>query len=152
MSNNAKLQQKLKAHRLEQAAQIMKPARVLLAEDNSEIRCRLASALRKDGYQVLEAEDIQQAFRHLHLWQKNRATEEAVDLIISDMGSERQKSLAMLTALRQRDWAIPFIVVAPDGDPETRREARRLGAAAVFRRPFDMDDMRTAVLYLAPLN
>ena len=33
-------------------------------------------------------------------------------------------------------------------DPQTRSEACRLGASAFFSKPFDLDDLRTAVLNL----
>jgi DNA-binding response OmpR family regulator len=42
----------------------------------------------------------------------------------------------------------PVILITAFGDDETHTEARRLGAAAVFNKPFEFDDLRTVVLNL----
>lgn len=52
--------------------------------------------------------------------------------------------LTVLAALRRYDWATPAILITAFGDDETHSEARRLGAAAVFDKPFDMRDLRRA--------
>jgi len=41
-------------------------------------------------------------------------------------------------------------VITAFGDKETHAEARRIGVAAVFDKPFDLDDFRTAVCNLLP--
>ncbi len=58
--------------------------------------------------------------------------------------------LAVLQHLRREDWAMPFIVITAFGDEDTHQEASRLGAAAVFDKPFDVDDLRTAVFNIVP--
>jgi DNA-binding response OmpR family regulator len=43
------------------------------------------------------------------------------------------------------------ILITAFGDEETYAEARRLGAAAVLDKPFDLDDLVAKVREVAPL-
>jgi DNA-binding NtrC family response regulator len=66
-------------------------------------------------------------------------------LIISDVRMPGVSGLDVLATLRREDWSTPVILMTAFGDLETRAEARRLGAKALFDKPFDVDDLRTAV-------
>lgn len=120
-------------------------ARVLLAEDDREMRALLASALRRDGYEVIEAHSGFNLLEEMGvLLQHGEAA--PVDLIISDQRMPGFLGLEILSGLRQAGWSLPFILITGFGDRETHEEARRLGATAVFDKPFDLDELRAAVL------
>ncbi len=136
---------------LYQALMALWPARVLLAEDDADMRGLLASTLRKDGYEVIEAKD---GVELLHLVEKevlHSKNGPAVNLIISDMRMPGQTGIEVLTDLRKAKGATPFILITAFGDKGMHEEARRLGATAVFNKPFDFDDLRTAVINLLRL-
>ena len=57
--------------------------------------------------------------------------------------------LQILEALRQAHWHTPVILMTAFGDEATRKRAESL-LAVLFDKPFDMDDLRTAVAHLLP--
>jgi DNA-binding NtrC family response regulator len=133
---------------LKEAWLAMNPPRVLLAEDDTELREFLASALRSDGYDVVEAEDGTELLDALATGMLRPAESPSCDIVISDIRMRGKTGLEVLAGLRQTDWSTPVILITGYGDVHTQTEAERLGAAAVFDKPFDIDDLRTAVLNL----
>ena len=126
--------------------------RILLAEDDDEMRTLLASRLRSDGFDVLEARDggelstlIDAAYEARSL-----APGTIVDLVISDARMPYLSGLDALEGLRRNDAETPFILITAFGDTHTHSEAYRLGANAVFDKPFEVDDLCTAVVNLVP--
>jgi CheY-like chemotaxis protein len=119
-----------------------RPIRVLLAEDDPEMRRLVAERLRHEGFEVLEAKDglqLDQLVRTALL----RATREgiAVDLVVSDVRMPGRTGLQALADLRRIDGTTPFILITAFGDAELHDEAHRLGATAVFDKPFELDDL-----------
>lgn len=117
---------------------------VLLVEDDSELRRLIASVLRRDGYEVVEARDGVEGFgaiEPLVFWD---ATAHGPDLIISDVRMPGWSGIDILRIARACKLAAPVILITAFGAPETHAEAHRLGAAAVFDKPFDLDDLRAA--------
>lgn len=121
--------------------------RVLVAEDDLELRRIVVEALRKDGYETREATDGGRLLVEL----TTRYLEDAIelDLIISDIRMPICTGLDIVEALRRARCAVPVILMTAFGDDETRRRADALGAV-LFDKPFAMDDLRTAVTNLAP--
>lgn len=126
-----------------------RPRRVLLAEDDYEMRRLLADALRRDGYEVTEAVDGLRLLGQLHspLHYGLRAD---VDLIISDIRMPGVDGLEVLSGLQTYDGAPPMILITAFGDRNVHAEANRLGAVALFDKPFDLDDFRLFVRRLVP--
>ena len=124
--------------------------KILVAEDDGEMRRLLASVLAKDGYEVIEAESGIELidFFGLALFEKSPCS--PVDLVISDLRMPGYSGLEVLSRLRARNCSVPFILITAFGGEEIHRSARDLGAAAVFDKPFDMEDLRTVVLNMLP--
>src|SRR5262245_46918642 len=126
-----------------------KAPRILVAEDDAEMRNLLAATLRRHGYEVVEARNGEQLLDLIGSELLHPHTNAPVDLVISDVRMPGWSGLDVLAGLRSADWATPFIVITAFGDFDTHAEARRLGALAVFDKPFDLDDLCTVVLYAA---
>ncbi len=124
-----------------------RPARIMLAEDDPEMRSLLASGLRKDGYDVIASPTGFGIFEEIGLL-LFRGEAVPADLIISDERMPGMFGLEVLAALRKAGWPIPFILITGFGDRQTHEKAIRLGAAAVFDKPFDIDDLRGTILTL----
>jgi two-component system, response regulator, stage 0 sporulation protein F len=120
------------------------PARVLLAEDDSELRGLLALTLRADGLQVSEVEDGAQMIDALTPGPDGSS---GFDLVISDILMPRHDGLDAVARLRWTDQKVPVIFITAFGEDRTHQLAARLGAVAVFDKPFDLDDLRTAVVH-----
>ena len=123
--------------------------RVFLAEDDRELRQLIATMLRNDGHFVLEAGDGHALLVDLGhaFWGHDGSPGDSV--IISDMRMPERDGLAVLRGIRQESWFSHFILITGFGDPELHAEAVRLGAHAVFDKPFDLELLRDAVRGLA---
>lgn len=122
--------------------------RILVAEDNLEMRRLLVSCLQRDGYAVVQAQTGVQLQDLIGTQLSHARDRPAVDLIISDVRMPGMSGLQVLEDLRRTDRSTPVILITAFGDQETHAEAHRLGAKLVFNKPFDLDDLRMAVEWL----
>jgi len=122
-------------------------SRVLIADDDAEMRRALALALVDDGFEVVEACDGQELLAALSALPADGGG--LPDVIITDVRMPGCTGLEVLEAVRARRWPTAVIVMTAFGDRELHAEARRLSASAVFDKPFALDDLRTAVWNLA---
>jgi CheY-like chemotaxis protein len=125
------------------------PFRILVAEDDAEMRRVVADTLRDDGYDVIELADGGRLLVDIAARMKEGAEGDAVDLIVSDIRMPICTGLQILEVLRQAHWRTPVILMTAFGDRATRKRAEDL-VAVLFDKPFDMDDLRTAVANLLP--
>jgi CheY-like chemotaxis protein len=121
--------------------------RVLVAEDDDAFRRLLAATLRRDGFDVVEARTGREVVELVASFVQRCG--ELFDLIISDIRMPQMTGLDALAGLRGAGWPISVILITAFSDDETRLEAKRLGAKALFSKPFDLADLRTTALYLA---
>ncbi len=75
----------------------------------------------------------------------HRALREPVDAVICDARLDPGAALAALSNVRQRDWALPTLVLVSRLDSETAAEAHRVGATMILRAPFTPEDVLDAV-------
>ncbi len=130
----------------------MRPTRIMLAEDDADLRRVLAMALRREGYDVVEARDGNHLRSYLGALLYNKHRADPVDLVITDVRMPGPSGVEMLEWLRGVVWSIPVIVITAFGDPVLHAEARRLGALAVLDKPFDVNELLALVRHNAPLD
>ena len=118
--------------------ELIRAARILLAEDDQEMRKLLSEPLRKVGYHVTECQTGQDLADRLHLFRPSGESAQ-FDLVISDIRMPSLTGLGALKIAGQREGLPPMILITAFGDEETHAEAYRLGAAAVFDKPFDIE-------------
>jgi CheY-like chemotaxis protein len=119
--------------------------RVLLAEDDDQLRCLLASVLREDGHEVIEAGDGLELLATMEsLLADAHASRNLV--IVADVNMPGLTGLDVLAIIRCAHLKIPFCIITAFADPETRAEAFDLSAAAVLDKPVDIDVLRSAVV------
>jgi CheY-like chemotaxis protein len=111
------------------------PPRILLAEDDPEMRALVSGDLRHAGYGVVECTDGAALLRRLEAARHTNGL--GVDLVIADVCMPELTGLEALEHLRGADPFIPVIVVTAFGSAETRQAAGRLGAVAVLDKPFE---------------
>jgi DNA-binding response OmpR family regulator len=118
--------------------------RVFVADDDADLRTLVASALRKDGYDVIELCDGLEMMVQIHA-----AFEfplKLPDLIVMDVMMPRYSGLGILMALRRARWFTPVIMMTGLSDESVFERAKELGALQIFRKPFDLQRLRAAVL------
>ena len=112
------------------------PAPILVVDDDPEIRQMLRWALEDDGLRVETVADGLQAVDTLA--QRRPA------LLILDMGLPGLDGYGVAEVVQATHGAaVPIIVVTADGHAATK--ARRVGAFAYLAKPFELDQLLSAV-------
>lgn len=122
-------------------------ARVLLAEDDRDMRDMIAACLREDGYEVVVANDGGELLVRLATAFITGDAKETHDVIVSDIRMPVCSGLQVLEGIRRANWTTPVLLMTAFGDDETRARVEKQGGV-LFDKPFDLDDLRTAVLHL----
>jgi DNA-binding response OmpR family regulator len=144
---------KSKERKVQERNVFMNPPRILLAEDDKEMRSLLALKLRNAGYEVSESPDGFNLLDHLGSFLLPDAEEhEPVDLIISDIRMPGVSGLRILEGVHEMKGFPPMILITAFGDAKTHEEADRFGVAAMFDKPFNIDDLLAKVKELVPLD
>jgi DNA-binding response OmpR family regulator len=127
--------------------------RILVAEDDSNLRSFLIFLLSNDGYDVVEASDGVQLGEYLagHFFKRSDSPV-PVDLIVTDVRMPGFTGLEILEELRRADRSTPVILMTGFGSEQLHEKARKLGAAATLDKPFEIDDLRMLVRLLVPLE
>jgi CheY-like chemotaxis protein len=124
---------------------------VLIAEDEADVRQLVAVALRGLGYEITEACSGVELLDALGDALLHGDAASRPDVIISDIRMPGLNGLRVLAGLREAHWPTAIVLMTAYADLETREEARRLGADAFFAKPFDLDDLTTAVVNMASM-
>jgi CheY-like chemotaxis protein len=126
------------------------PPHILVAEDHADMRDLLAQTLRRAGYDVTEVPDGWGLLSLLGACLLHSQDEEPVDLVISDIRMPGVTGMEVLRGAEDSPEFPPIILITAFGDSRTHEEAERLGAKAVFDKPFDLEDLLTKVREIVP--
>lgn len=127
------------------------PPRILVAEDDAEMRRLVVEALRKDGYDVVPISDGGRLLVNLAHEAADCGGADRADLVVSDVRMPICTGMQILEQLRAVGWPVPVILMTAFGDEATRDHARALGAI-LFDKPFELRDLRAAVAMLLGRN
>ena len=137
--------------RLEQASDPGRPPRVIVAEDEPDLLQMVSVALRGMGYDIVEARTGAELLDLLGDGLIDGDPRARPDAIVSDIRMPGLTGMEILAGLRQANWPTAIVLMTAYADKETREEARRLGVDAFFEKPFDIDDLVTAVVNVTPV-
>jgi two-component system KDP operon response regulator KdpE len=108
------------------------PIKVLVIDDEPPIRKLLRMGLSTQGYEVLEATNGKTALELLA---------QQLSLIILDLGLPDIQGHELLRMIRQRNEAVPIVVLSSRGDEAGKVQALDLGADDYLTKPFGMDEL-----------
>jgi two-component system response regulator PilR (NtrC family) len=114
-----------------------RPSRILVVDDERSMRELLAIVLRREGYEVMLAENGRTAIDTLE--------REPVDLLISDIKMPDMSGVDVLRAAKAIDQDILGIMITAFASTESAVEAMRLGACDYLSKPFDIDLLKMKV-------
>jgi DNA-binding response OmpR family regulator len=111
--------------------------RILVVDDEKNVRFTVAHALRSDGYTV---EAASSGAEGLELAGSGR-----YDLILVDLRMPGMTGIDMLRELRRRDPEMPAVIITAYGVPQQLVEAAELGAIDCIHKPFSIQKVRAIV-------
>ena len=113
----------------------MSDRRVLVVDDEPEIRATVQAMLEIEGYEVSQAANGADALAAVE--------RDAPDVILLDMRMPVLDGWGFAAELRRRNHAVPVVVMTAARD--AARWASEIAAAAFVAKPFRYDDLITAV-------
>lgn len=116
---------------------MQKQCTILAVDDEPNMRRLLEISLRQAGYKPVLAADGNEALAQIK--------SQHIDLVVSDLHMPSMNGLALLTAIRQENETLPFIMVTALGEIKTAVEAMKLGASDYILRPFDLETLEIAI-------
>jgi two-component system response regulator MprA len=115
----------------------MRVRRVLIAEDNPDLRAVLTDALTDAGYEVDEVGNGEEALVRAEAW--------LPDAILLDLMMPTMDGAEFLRARRERPFLARVPVMVLTAHPFHHRMIDGLGATVVVRKPYNLDDLLDAV-------
>jgi two-component system KDP operon response regulator KdpE len=107
-------------------------ARILVVDDEPEIRRALHSRLEKRGYTVVSAESADDALRLL--------AQPAPDVIVLDLLLPGMDGIELTRRIRLQS-TVPIIFLSAVGEEQRKVEALEVGADDYVTKPFGMDEL-----------
>lgn len=113
------------------------PKKILIVEDEQQMRVSLFEALTQQGFEVAVAENGLMALELLH--------KGAVDLIVSDIRMPEMDGLTFLQRAKMTMPQVPVIIITGFATVDTAIEAMKKGAHDYILKPFPMEVMEASV-------
>jgi two-component system response regulator AtoC len=107
--------------------------RILIVDDEEQMRELLAKVLERDGYQVTTASDGGQAMAILE--------KEPVDLVVTDVRMPGLDGMEALTGIKELNPEIVVIIMTAFGSIDQAVQAVKEGAYDYIDKPFKIDEM-----------
>jgi DNA-binding response OmpR family regulator len=111
-------------------------ARILLVDDEQPIQTLLSYPLRKEGYEVVQATDGQQALA--------RFDEQPFDLVVLDLMLPRLDGLEVCRRLRGKS-SVPIIILTAKSEEIDKVVGLELGADDYITKPFSLREFSSRI-------
>ena len=108
-------------------------AKILVVDDDADVRWLLSGILKADGLEVLTCEDAAIGVE--------RVRQDAPSVILIDLELPRLDGMEALKEIKAIDPQLPVIILTAYGDIRTAVQAMRLGAYDYLTKPFDNDEI-----------
>jgi signal transduction histidine kinase len=119
--------------------------RILVVDDDPDIRQLFQDCLQAKGYRVQSAVDGVRALEAVR--------SETFEGMILDIGVPSMDGMDVLRQIRRWDQQIPIVMVTASGSKELAVRAIGMGAQAYVLKPFDVDELqRVADYWFRPLE
>jgi CheY-like chemotaxis protein len=115
----------------------MERRRILIVDDNDELRGALEAVLRELGHEVTATNDREAAVM--------RADLDEFDLIISDLTDDAESGVEILSELQRQRLAVPVVVSSDEAQKPGIVKAFKMGAANFLRAPYNKEELRAIV-------
>jgi DNA-binding response OmpR family regulator len=114
-------------------------ARVLIAEDDEQLRALVARALNSDGHEVVMAADGAEALDKL------QAEGGAFDLLLADIKMPVMDGLALALATARDFPTLPILLMTGFADQRERASGIEALVSDIISKPFSVAEIKFAV-------
>jgi two-component system chemotaxis response regulator CheY len=116
--------------------------KILIVDDSSSVRTIARTALREQGYEVIEAGNGREAL--------DKLAAERVHLVVSDVNMPVMDGISFLKELKSHPTSkfVPVIMLTTEAGQDKKQEGRAAGAKAWIVKPFQPATLVDAVAKL----
>ena len=107
--------------------------RVLIVDDEQNLRHMLQTLLRREGYEPVGVASVESALREL--------ADRPYDIVITDLRMPGQGGLELVDQVRQQDLGTTVVVMTAYGSRDIAIEAMKRGAYDYISKPFEADEI-----------
>jgi two-component system response regulator PilR (NtrC family) len=111
--------------------------RILIVDDEQSMRELLSIMLRKEGYEVVTADNGEKALKAVQ--------NDIFDLVITDLKMPQMDGMTLLKEIKESSPDTIVIIVTAFGTTEGAEKARRLGAYDYIGKPFNNDEIKLVI-------
>jgi len=111
---------------------------LLIVDDQPGIRMLLQEVFEQSGYTVTVAANGQEALEKFDA--------QTIDGVLLDMKIPGMNGIEILKRIKALDATTPVMMMTAYGELNLIDEAKRLGASLYFTKPFDIFEVRAAVI------
>jgi DNA-binding NtrC family response regulator len=113
--------------------------RILIVDDEPNVRLMLSTALQSVGYEVALAEDGERALAQLE------NPKNGIDLVLLDLLMPRMDGMTLLSRLRDSGSIVPVVILTAHGSIPEAVMAMKSGAIDFLTKPIRPEALRRAV-------
>ena len=114
----------------------MKP-KILIVDDEKNMRWAISRALEKEGYEILQASNGQEG---IEAFERHRP-----DVMLLDLKMPVMDGMEALKAIRETNTTTPVLMLTAHGTMETAIEAMKRGAMDYLSKPFDVEELKVQI-------
>ncbi len=111
--------------------------RVLIADDEKNMRWVLGQALSAEGYEIIEAADGKEVLAAI--------SEQPPDLMVLDHKMPAPDGMEVLRRLRAKGHTFPIIMLTAHGNVASAVGAMKAGASEYLTKPFDLEELKLSI-------
>jgi DNA-binding NtrC family response regulator len=111
--------------------------KILIVDDEINMRLVLTTMLKKEGYEVASASDGQEA---LQILKSGR-----IAAVVTDLKMPNVDGMELLNHITLQHPAIPVIMITAHGTVATAVEALKKGALDYITKPFEIDELKNVI-------
>jgi CheY-like chemotaxis protein len=111
----------------------MEKRRILIVDDNDDLRAVLEQALLELGHDVVATGDRMEALAREDL--------DEFDLIISDLTDDADSGIEILSEIKRKCLLVPVVVSSEEAEHPNVVKAFKMGAANFLRQPYNKEEL-----------
>ncbi|MBC7910117.1 MAG: ATP-binding protein [Pyrinomonadaceae bacterium] len=111
----------------------MEKRRILIVDNNEELRLSLEEVLRELGHEVIATGDRNEALAREDL--------EEFDLIISDLTDDADSGVQLLSEIKRKRLLVPVVISSDEAQQPGVVKAFKMGAVNYLRKPFEKAEL-----------